>query len=142
MDGWFYSFGKQGKERPDPAAPRAAEKALQLVKVCVRLTSLPSDWFPCLDQPYPPPLPLLPLRNSLPRYSLPLFCDPPPVLVPPGFFLHPGANHKHTTRQFKWPLLYMQSCEHPALDIFPLKDDKSGHSQAFMTQFNLFGCDY
>lgn len=79
----------------------SSKKALQLVKVSkVHLTSLPSDWLPCLGRPYPPLAPLPPLHNSLPRCSQALFSDLPPFLVPPDFLLHPGGNHKHKTGLF------------------------------------------
>lgn len=95
LNGWLVLFLWVSRGRKTWLAPwGATEKALKVFKVC--LTFPPSDWFPCLDQlPHPPP-PLPPLRNSLPRYSLPLFYDHHPFLVPPGFWLHPGGDHKHT----------------------------------------------
>lgn len=80
MDG-FIPLGSRGK------------KDLQLARVFVHLTSLPSDLVSCLDQPHPP-LRLPPLHNSLLRYSLPLFGGPSPFLVPPG------ANQKENKQSF------------------------------------------
>lgn len=88
----FIPLGNKGKKDLIGSVGSRKGTATGRKSAKVRLTSLPSDWFPCLDQQFPPLLPLLPLRNCLPRYSRPLSCGPPLVLVPPGFLLHPGAK--------------------------------------------------